>query len=172
MSGATIRLLGEWPDAPRDPMSGEIALGKRAGKRGGRYFLRKADGSLGEFHYCMTPSSVGARTPWGRASRAYALCSGVLFFTTPGHGGVWLSPTRRGQMPKGKQRAWFEEDCESKLPMFVFWLEIEKHQNWLKTTGGNTFWRAEGALERAGEIIRRDMGALTQPALIPEEVAV
>jgi hypothetical protein len=63
----------------------------------------------------------GASTPWGVADSATWFADGITLYSTPSHGGFWLSPSRLLEMPAelrvnhyaGAQ--WFEEDCEAAL---------------------------------------------------------
>jgi hypothetical protein len=68
----------------------------------------------------MTPTS----TPWGHPDTVTEIAPGIVFYSTPSHGGFWLSPERVAAMPKplrdfvpfgGSQAGpgrWFEEDCD------------------------------------------------------------
>ena len=69
---------------------------------------------------------VGSLTPWGEAETAKENPGeeGIVFVTTIGHGGFWLSDERLNEMPKELRKfgdssphhpswkGWFEEDCE------------------------------------------------------------
>lgn len=61
----------------------------------------------------------GSRTPWGTADYVNHPAPGVAFASTPGHGGVKLSPERNKQIPAALRNAsgWYEEDCEVYIPM-------------------------------------------------------
>jgi hypothetical protein len=67
----------------------------------------------------------GTNTPWGRADCVEKYAPGINSYSTPGHGGFHLSPTRMEMLPEkikeyigkgcfGQQRlnGWFEEDCD------------------------------------------------------------
>lgn len=63
-------------------------------------------------------------TPWGHPDSVTELAPGIVSYSTPSHGGIWLSPERVAEMPKplrefvpfgGPQAGpgrWFEEDCD------------------------------------------------------------
>ena len=64
---------------------------------------------------------VGGPSPWGAIDAVENIAEGVVFVSTPSHGGVWLSGERLAGMPlyllapsqfyqAGSH--WFEEDCE------------------------------------------------------------
>ena len=58
--------------------------------------------------------SVSTHTPWSRADYAYTYGRGVVSYSTPGHGGFRLSPTRNTQVHEALRNAdgWYEEDVE------------------------------------------------------------
>lgn len=66
------------------------------------------------------PVSCKTSTPWGTADYAYHHARGVIFYTTPGHGGYKVSLTKALQMPPALAKMgmnwggalWFEEDCQ------------------------------------------------------------
>lgn len=72
-------------------------------------------------------------TPWGRTQAQSQVIPGVWFVSTAGHGGFWLNPQRRRDMPKAllgkrKGRTWFEEDCEAALVILAFAAEFPADQ--------------------------------------------
>lgn len=64
--------------------------------------------------------SSHAATPWGRADFQIVYAAGITFFSTPSHGGFYVSPTLRNAMPEPyrshppfcRQPGWYEEDCD------------------------------------------------------------
>lgn len=56
----------------------------------------------------------GARTPWGTADNVSYLAPGIASVSTPGHGGVKLSPARNKDVDPAwrNSNGWYEEDCE------------------------------------------------------------
>lgn len=63
----------------------------------------------------------GGPSPWGVIDGIEVLEEGILFVSTPSHGGAWLSPENLAKMrpalktPSSFYHAgspWFEEDCE------------------------------------------------------------
>ena len=65
---------------------------------------------------------VGSRTPWGTADWVTHMAPGIVSVSTPGHGGVKLSPERNRKIPAPLRQAsgWYEEDCEVYIPMMAF----------------------------------------------------
>jgi hypothetical protein len=62
----------------------------------------------------------GPKTPWGRADTAYFLAPGVVWYSTPGHGGLGIGAQAAKKLLSAKARFlseswsgayWFEEDC-------------------------------------------------------------
>ncbi len=68
----------------------------------------------------------GMRTPWGAAQTVERMAPGIWIVSTAGHGGIKLDAAHQRQMPAYMRRGggWYEEDCESALPMLVFATEI------------------------------------------------
>jgi hypothetical protein len=73
--------------------------------------------------------SFNSRTPWGSADSATHYGAGVILYSTPSHGGFWLSEARRAALcpevrafvsPYHKSPGWFEEDCEWALVALSF----------------------------------------------------
>lgn len=69
----------------------------------------------------MRQPTKGGDSPWGTIQDVEVLEDGVLFCSTAGHGGVWLSPEKLAKVrrallaPSDFYKAgspWFEEDCE------------------------------------------------------------
>jgi len=60
----------------------------------------------------------GDFTPWGVCDGVEHLADGIVFVSTPSHGGFWLNNERIGQLPEGYQPftgelRWAEEDCDA-----------------------------------------------------------
>jgi hypothetical protein len=70
--------------------------------------------------------SNGIATPWGQADSAEVLAEGVISYSTPSHGGIWLSADRSRQIEKVGAKnflgslTWWEEDCDWAVPYWVF----------------------------------------------------
>lgn len=64
----------------------------------------------------------GRRNYWGQPDRVKQVAPGVLWITTPSHGGIVLSNERNAQMPEDMRRddAAYEEDCNWALPILAF----------------------------------------------------
>jgi hypothetical protein len=71
-------------------------------------------------------------TPWGQSDGQEKLAEGIVSYSTPSHGGLWLSPERQAQLPLGidnflHDTRWWEEDCDWVVPYILFQDDIEKH---------------------------------------------
>jgi hypothetical protein len=53
-------------------------------------------------------------TPWGKAQDKQEYAPGIVFYSTPSHGGFKISKAVQAVMPKHLQNpdGWYEEDCE------------------------------------------------------------
>lgn len=84
----------------------------------------------------MTPTETKVttpiRTPWGNADWATTYAPGIVFYSTPGHGGFHLSPDRQAELQRkfpgfvtfrGNGPAWFEEDCDA-CAVILTWPEL------------------------------------------------
>lgn len=68
------------------------------------------------------------QTPWGIADDATELAKGIISYSTPGHGGIWLSAKRRDIVKKLVPSVknwnggfeWWEEDCDWAIPYLIF----------------------------------------------------
>lgn len=72
------------------------------------------------------------QTPWGQADGGEVLAEGVISYSTPSHGGIWLSAERRKQLPAGinnflHNTEWWEEDCDWCVPYIVFKDDIQEY---------------------------------------------
>lgn len=47
----------------------------------------------------------GGRSPWGQIDHVEILAPGIAMVGTPSHGGIWLAPERRKDMPSAPNRA-------------------------------------------------------------------
>jgi len=63
-------------------------------------------------------------TPWGQADGAAELAPGIISYSTPSHGGIWLSAKRREALNYDnnwlKTSEWWEEDCDWAIPYYFF----------------------------------------------------
>ncbi len=73
-------------------------------------------------------------TPWGIADGKEVLADGIVSYSTPSHGGIWLSAERQEQLAKWlpagfenflKTLKWWEEDCDWTIPYYVFREDIK-----------------------------------------------
>ena len=67
------------------------------------------------------------RTPWGVANEATRFAPGIVFYSTPSHGGFHLSEHRQAYvesiLPEFETFAkgpWYEEDCDACLVVVVW----------------------------------------------------
>ena len=79
------------------------------------------DGSFVE--KSVTPADLATyprSSPWGAPDQITEYAPGIAFYETPSHGGFYLSPDRRRQVPAAwsayaarwaRKPGWFEEDC-------------------------------------------------------------
>ncbi len=58
-------------------------------------------------------------TPWGKPDTRTEIAPGIVAYTTPSHGGIWLDKWRVAEMPAElssrtftKSPHWYEEDCD------------------------------------------------------------
>lgn len=65
---------------------------------------------------------MATSTPWGTAQTSRSLVRGIMFYSTAGHGGIHLSPTRNMVVPAYMRNTdgWYEEDCEWAIPATIF----------------------------------------------------
>jgi hypothetical protein len=69
---------------------------------------------------------VGSMSPWGRVEDVREFGDGVVFVSTAGHGGFWLSADRHRalQSRHGFKTfaggAWYEEDCDAAVVVVAF----------------------------------------------------
>ena len=95
------------------PIGGQFAEGR---KPDGGDLLVSVDAGTNLFHI-----REGSRTPWGAAQYVEHVAHGIVSVGTAGHGGVKLSPERNRKIPPALRNAsgWYEEDCESYIPMMI-----------------------------------------------------
>ena len=63
---------------------------------------------------------VGGYSPWGQADRVTVVAEGIVFVSTPSHGGFWVRPDLLERIPTAHRayaakwslsEQWYEEDC-------------------------------------------------------------
>jgi hypothetical protein len=66
-------------------------------------------------------------TPWGVADHIEEIAPGIVSYSTPSHGGYWLSPERIAEMPKPLREfqpwagpGYYEEDCDWSIVCLAF----------------------------------------------------
>jgi hypothetical protein len=62
------------------------------------------------------------QTPWGKSQYSRKIATGIMFYGTAGHGGLHISEKKNQCIPDymRNENGWYEEDCESAIPMIVF----------------------------------------------------
>jgi len=70
---------------------------------------------------------MATTTPWGKSQDTETIAQGIVFHSTPSHGGYKLNPARmqefRIQFPEFQTYAggpWFEEDCDAAMIPVAF----------------------------------------------------
>jgi hypothetical protein len=61
-------------------------------------------------------------TPWGMSDGQHTYAPGIIFYSTPGHGGIHLDEEHNNKMPSKLRNAdgWYEEDCEWAKVAIIF----------------------------------------------------
>lgn len=69
----------------------------------------------------------GQSCPWGIIQAQHDVAPGIVHVTTAGHGGFWLSPVQRANMPAQYRSIptfaggdWYEEDCDWSIVALSF----------------------------------------------------
>lgn len=93
-------------------------------REGGRYYC--------EFARWPERHEAPTHTPWGYPDTITEIAPGIVSYSTPSHGGIWLSPERVAEMPPPLQAfvpfggpqprpgRWFEEDCDWSIVALAF----------------------------------------------------
>jgi hypothetical protein len=70
----------------------------------------------------MFMTTIGSRTPWGKADHVRQIAEGIEFIGTPRHGGYKLSRKLNAQVHQAWRKAggWYEEDCEYAIVHYSF----------------------------------------------------
>ena len=64
----------------------------------------------------LTITHYSEKTPWGTPDHQQKIADGIIMYSTPSHGGYWVSPERLLAMPEQYRACsftgdnWFEED--------------------------------------------------------------
>jgi len=71
-------------------------------------------------------------TPWGKADSSEILAPGIISYSTPSHGGIWLAPERQKELNYSKNwlrtPEWWEEDCDWSVPYLYFEKDIRAYE--------------------------------------------
>ena len=69
------------------------------------------------------------QTPWGHSDHHEKLADGIISYSTPSHGGIWLSKERQDQLPDLDNwlhnKEWWEEDSDWVVPYILFRVDIQ-----------------------------------------------
>jgi hypothetical protein len=75
-----------------------------------------------------------ATTPWGKSDHAQKVARGIMWYSTPSHGGYHLSKGRLKSMPDPYRsfqpwagEGWYEEDCDWALVILSFPEEFKQY---------------------------------------------
>ena len=77
----------------------------------------------------MNRTAPNRDTPWGMSDLATQIAPGIIFYSTPSHGGFHLSADRLKVFSSGTLawtwqglgvQGWFEEDCDAALVVTTF----------------------------------------------------
>ena len=70
----------------------------------------------------LSESIKNVRTPWGVSDYADIVAPGIVFYSTPSHGGYKVDKTLLATIPKKYVNAsgWYEEDCEALKVVLAF----------------------------------------------------
>jgi hypothetical protein len=62
------------------------------------------------------------QTPWGKSDHKHVYAPGIVFYGTPGHGGIKVSKHVLAVMPPQyvNRSGWYEEDCEVTKVILAF----------------------------------------------------
>lgn len=101
------------------PVGGQFATTRRAEAPVTLLGTPLASDTRASKDWGATGVHVGSRTPWGCADHAREIAPGITQVSTPGHGGIKLSPERNAEIPIAlrNRTGWYEEDCEAAIPM-------------------------------------------------------
>ena len=80
---------------------------------------------------------VGSTSPWGKIDQATVIAEGIVFVSTPGHGGFWVRSDLLERIPlahrayaqvwTGSQQ-WYEEDCCALAVIVAFPEHFPQHK--------------------------------------------
>jgi hypothetical protein len=72
---------------------------------------------------------VGKSSPWGIVQDEEIIAEGIVYVSTPSHGGIWVSPELLGRVQEAMRdyaaywsgsSQWFEEDCAAQCVVVSF----------------------------------------------------
>ncbi len=72
-------------------------------------------------------TSTPRHSPWGETQQTKTYAPGIVWFSTAGHAGFWISPERRAEMSSVLRShqpfagtGWYEEDCDWAIVVTAF----------------------------------------------------
>lgn len=106
-------------------------------------------------------------TPWGQSDSSKQIARGIVFYGTPSHGGIHVSPTRLAEMPDYLRNGtwagegWFEEDEDwarvaVAFPQFFPEKDVQAATDTLKNWSPDLYERHFGITLKPGESYKRD----------------
>lgn len=102
---------------------------------------------------------IATATPWGASQDAYKLMTGLIWYGTAGHGGLYvskaladkkLSPNARAEGIKYAGAYWYEEDVQWVIPFY-------ENPEWLKLAVEKRVFSSEPSKEEMKSSIERWM---------------
>ena len=68
---------------------------------------------------------LNGNSPWGQIDYLEVRAPGIISVSTPGHGGIWVSPELEATLPASVRAIareyapaqWYEEDCDCIIPL-------------------------------------------------------
>lgn len=72
---------------------------------------------------------VGKHSPWGIVQDEEIIAEGIVYVSTPSHGGIWVAPSLMGRVQEAMRdyaaywrgsENWFEEDCAAQCVVVSF----------------------------------------------------
>lgn len=132
--------------------------------------------------------SVKMHTPWGTADEVRLYCDGIVFASTPSHGGIKVAPDLNARIPAYMRRGdgWYEEDCDWCIPFAVFesllraggnigvirTLDAGDHLRTLKSWHPDAYEKFTAQPIKPGESYTRDREAFDEEGAAVGEVAI
>lgn len=91
-------------------------------------------------------------TPWGKADDKDVIADGIVFYSTPSHGGFKVNTKQNQAIPEAFRNAdgWYEEDCEALKVIYSFpWL-FQQTIDFNTIIAGLSYWFRSACLQVPG----------------------